>query len=205
VLPPTGKKGLKPFLAGMEPRYQASYREEVLGEPFTKEEVPETDAEQAGRHMQTLRAGRSRCCLPGLMSSVSESSIPSGTCSGDDDAAASWRNIAADAAPGRGGAETWLVRRRRASAEEGWFFWGDLVGEKKSSAAAAARSTRRQQRRTTRKPERRGRAGRQAGAWAAGIVQPARRTIAIGGPRDFGPTWPGCASASPGAFVTLDK
>jgi len=45
VLPPTGKKGLKPFLAGMEPRYQASYREEVLGEPFTKEEVPETDAE----------------------------------------------------------------------------------------------------------------------------------------------------------------
>ena len=162
MLPPTGKKGLKPFLAGMEPRYQASYREEVLGEPLTKEEVPETDAEQAGRHMQTLRAGRSRCCLPGLMSSVSESSIPSGTCSGDDDAAASWRNIAADAAPGRGGAETWLVRRRRASAEEGWFFWGDLVGEKKSSAAAAARSTRRQQRRTTRKPERRGRAGRQA-------------------------------------------
>jgi len=130
---------------------------------LTKEEVPETDAEQAGRHMQTLRAGRSRCCLPGLMSSVSESSIPSGTCSGDDDAAASWRNTAADAAPGRGGAETWVVRRRRASAEEGWFFWGDLVGEKKSSAAAAARSPRRQQRRTTRKPERRGRAGRQAG------------------------------------------
>jgi len=58
VLPPTGKKGLKPFLAGMEPRYQASYREEVLGEPLTKEEVPETDAEQAGRHMPTLRAGR---------------------------------------------------------------------------------------------------------------------------------------------------
>ena len=47
MLPPTGKKGLKPFLAGMEPRYQASYREEVLGEPLTKEEVPETDAEQA--------------------------------------------------------------------------------------------------------------------------------------------------------------
>jgi len=47
VLPPAGKKGLKPvqspgpFLAGMEPRYQASSREEVLGEPLTKEEVAE--------------------------------------------------------------------------------------------------------------------------------------------------------------------
>jgi hypothetical protein len=45
VLPPPGKKGVKPvqspgpFLAGMEPRYQAASREEVLGEPLTKEEV----------------------------------------------------------------------------------------------------------------------------------------------------------------------
>ncbi|KAG8044705.1 hypothetical protein GUJ93_ZPchr0075g2717 [Zizania palustris] len=45
VLPPPGKKGVKPvqspgpFLAGMEPRYQAVSREEVLGEPLTKEEV----------------------------------------------------------------------------------------------------------------------------------------------------------------------
>ncbi|KAF8728838.1 hypothetical protein HU200_018124 [Digitaria exilis] len=47
VLPPPGKKGVKPvqspgpFLAGMEPRYQAASREEVLGEPLTKEEVAE--------------------------------------------------------------------------------------------------------------------------------------------------------------------
>nr|CAB3495776.1 unnamed protein product [Digitaria exilis] len=47
VLPPLGKKGVKPvqspgpFLAGMEPRYQAASREEVLGEPLTKEEVAE--------------------------------------------------------------------------------------------------------------------------------------------------------------------
>ncbi|CAL4939673.1 unnamed protein product [Urochloa decumbens] len=47
VLPPHGKKGVKPvqspgpFLAGMEPRYQAASREEVLGEPLTKEEVAE--------------------------------------------------------------------------------------------------------------------------------------------------------------------
>ncbi|KAF0919768.1 hypothetical protein E2562_031465 [Oryza meyeriana var. granulata] len=47
VLPPPGKKGVKPvqspgpFLAGMEPRYQAATREEVLGEPLTKEEVDE--------------------------------------------------------------------------------------------------------------------------------------------------------------------
>ncbi|OEL21642.1 CRS2-associated factor 1, chloroplastic [Dichanthelium oligosanthes] len=47
VLPPPGKKGLKPvqspgpFLAGMEPRYQAASGEEVLGEPLTKEEVAE--------------------------------------------------------------------------------------------------------------------------------------------------------------------
>ena len=40
VLPPAGKKGLKPvqspgtFLGGMEPRYQASSREEALGEPL---------------------------------------------------------------------------------------------------------------------------------------------------------------------------
>ncbi|KAK3160815.1 hypothetical protein QOZ80_1BG0065100 [Eleusine coracana subsp. coracana] len=45
VLPPPGKKGVKPvqspgpFLAGMEPRYQAASREEVLGEPLTKEEI----------------------------------------------------------------------------------------------------------------------------------------------------------------------
>ncbi|KAL6898072.1 hypothetical protein ACP4OV_006668 [Aristida adscensionis] len=45
VLPPPGKKGVKPvqspgpFLAGMEPRYQAASREEVLGEPLTREEV----------------------------------------------------------------------------------------------------------------------------------------------------------------------
>jgi hypothetical protein len=45
VLPEPGKKGVKPvqspgpFLAGMEPRYQAASREEVLGEPLTKEEV----------------------------------------------------------------------------------------------------------------------------------------------------------------------
>uniref|UniRef100_A0A0E0C2C5 CRM domain-containing protein n=1 Tax=Oryza meridionalis TaxID=40149 RepID=A0A0E0C2C5_9ORYZ len=47
VLPPPGKKGVKPvqspgpFLAGTEPRYQAASREEVLGEPLTKEEVDE--------------------------------------------------------------------------------------------------------------------------------------------------------------------
>ncbi|KAJ1282408.1 hypothetical protein BS78_03G049700 [Paspalum vaginatum] len=47
VLPPHGKKGVKPvqspgpFLAGVEPRYQAASREEVLGEPLTKEEVAE--------------------------------------------------------------------------------------------------------------------------------------------------------------------
>uniref|UniRef100_A0ACD5Z0Y3 Uncharacterized protein n=1 Tax=Avena sativa TaxID=4498 RepID=A0ACD5Z0Y3_AVESA len=47
VLPPHGKKGVKPvqspgpFLAGMEPRYQAVSREEVLGEPLTREEVAE--------------------------------------------------------------------------------------------------------------------------------------------------------------------
>ncbi|CAM0907112.1 unnamed protein product [Alopecurus aequalis] len=47
VLPPHGKKGVKPvqspgpFLAGMEPRYQAASREEVLGEPLTREEVAE--------------------------------------------------------------------------------------------------------------------------------------------------------------------
>nr|XP_034573429.1 CRS2-associated factor 1, chloroplastic-like [Setaria viridis] len=47
VLPQPGKKGVKPvqspgpFLAGMEPRYQAASREEVLGEPLTKEEVAE--------------------------------------------------------------------------------------------------------------------------------------------------------------------
>ncbi|CAL4914641.1 unnamed protein product [Urochloa decumbens] len=47
VLPPHGKKGVKPvqspgpFLAGMEPRYQAVSREEVLGEPLNKEEVAE--------------------------------------------------------------------------------------------------------------------------------------------------------------------
>uniref|UniRef100_A0A453ESC9 CRM domain-containing protein n=1 Tax=Aegilops tauschii subsp. strangulata TaxID=200361 RepID=A0A453ESC9_AEGTS len=45
VLPPHGKKGVKPvqspgpFLAGMEPRYQAASREEVLGEPLTRDEV----------------------------------------------------------------------------------------------------------------------------------------------------------------------
>jgi len=42
---------------------------------------------------------------------------------------------------------------------------------------------------------------RQAGAWAAGIVQPARRTMAIGGPSDFPPTWPGCAAAEPAESV----
>uniref|UniRef100_A0A0D9Y945 CRM domain-containing protein n=1 Tax=Oryza glumipatula TaxID=40148 RepID=A0A0D9Y945_9ORYZ len=47
MLPPPGKKGVKPvqspgpFLAGTEPRYQAASREEVLGEPLTKEEVDE--------------------------------------------------------------------------------------------------------------------------------------------------------------------
>ncbi|XP_062212168.1 CRS2-associated factor 1, chloroplastic-like [Phragmites australis] len=47
VLPPPGKKGVKPvqspgpFLAGMEPRYQAASGEEVLGEPLTREEVAE--------------------------------------------------------------------------------------------------------------------------------------------------------------------
>ncbi|XP_066331060.1 CRS2-associated factor 1, chloroplastic isoform X2 [Miscanthus floridulus] len=47
VLPPPGKKGVKPvqspgpFLAGMEPRYQSVSREGILGEPLTKEEVSE--------------------------------------------------------------------------------------------------------------------------------------------------------------------
>nr|CAB3495773.1 unnamed protein product [Digitaria exilis] len=47
VLSPPGKKGVKPvqppgqFHAGMEPRYQAPSREELLGEPVTKEEVAE--------------------------------------------------------------------------------------------------------------------------------------------------------------------
>ncbi|KAM0837494.1 hypothetical protein ACQ4PT_061613 [Festuca glaucescens] len=48
VLPPHGKKGVKPvqspgpFLAGMEPRYQAASRGgEVLGEPLTREVVAE--------------------------------------------------------------------------------------------------------------------------------------------------------------------
>ncbi|CAD6220099.1 unnamed protein product [Miscanthus lutarioriparius] len=47
VLPPPGKKGVKPvqspgpFLSGMEPRYQSVSREDILGEPLTKEEVSE--------------------------------------------------------------------------------------------------------------------------------------------------------------------
>lgn len=47
VLPPPGKKGVKPvqspgpFLAGMEPRYESASREDILGEPLTKEEVSE--------------------------------------------------------------------------------------------------------------------------------------------------------------------
>ncbi|XP_006644195.2 CRS2-associated factor 1, chloroplastic-like [Oryza brachyantha] len=47
VLPPPGKKGVKPvqspgpYLAGMEPRYQATSRAEVLGEPLSKEEIDE--------------------------------------------------------------------------------------------------------------------------------------------------------------------
>ena len=47
MLPPPGKKGVKPvqspgpFLAGMEPRYQSVSREGILGEPLTKEEVSE--------------------------------------------------------------------------------------------------------------------------------------------------------------------
>ncbi|XP_072967482.1 CRS2-associated factor 1, chloroplastic [Typha angustifolia] len=44
-LPPPGKKGVKPvqapgpFLAGAGPKYHAASREEILGEPLTKEEV----------------------------------------------------------------------------------------------------------------------------------------------------------------------
>jgi len=47
VLPPPGKKGVKPvqspgpFLSGMEPRYQSVSREDIVGEPLTKEEVSE--------------------------------------------------------------------------------------------------------------------------------------------------------------------
>ncbi|KAH0449865.1 hypothetical protein IEQ34_020557 [Dendrobium chrysotoxum] len=46
-LPPPGKKGVKtvqapgPYLAGSGPKYMAATREEILGEPLTKEEVKE--------------------------------------------------------------------------------------------------------------------------------------------------------------------
>lgn len=46
-LPPAGKKGVKtvqapgPFLAGSGPKYMARSREEIVGEPLTKEEVKE--------------------------------------------------------------------------------------------------------------------------------------------------------------------
>ncbi|KAF8720874.1 hypothetical protein HU200_023272 [Digitaria exilis] len=68
VLSPPGKKGVKPvqppgqFHAGMEPRYQAPSREELLGEPVTKEEVAELVKGSLKTNRQLNMVGSLSCC-----------------------------------------------------------------------------------------------------------------------------------------------